>query len=199
MSDRSLVTSIETYSGHYLYYFNPKPEQIEIGDIARVLAHTCRYAGQTTVYYSVAEHAVRVRDYVRDKQDDMLWPAPTDNETALAALHHDSHEAYLGDWPSPLKHVFDSELLATLAADLDLAIANRFEFGAQYLDHWLVKEADVALLRAEAATLKYSHGIGPHWANEERYTPLAGLGWPPERAERKFLEAHQHEMRQLHG
>lgn len=187
--DRSLVTSIETYSGHYLDYFNPRAEQIEIADIARGLAHTCRYAGQTTVYYSVAEHAVRVRDWVVAD-----WP-----KLALAALHHDSHEAYLGDWPSPLKHVFDSELLAALAADLDWAIGMRFNFPHAYFGSTPVKEADRALLRAEAATLKYSHGIGPHWANEDRVTPLAGLGWSPERAERKFLEAHNHEMERLHG
>lgn len=193
MTDRSLVTSIETYSGHYLDYFNPKPEQIEIADIARGLAHTCRYAGQTTVYYSVAEHAVRVRDYVASHQ------YTANPSLTMAALHHDSHEAYLGDWPSPLKHVFDSALLKSLADDLDLAITKRFGFHWLYFDGPLVKEADLALLRAEAATLKYSHGIGPHWDNEERVTPLAGLGWSPERAERKFLEAHNHEMRMLHG
>lgn len=193
MTERHHVTSIETYSGHYLDYFNPRADQIEIADIARGLAHTCRYAGQTTVYYSVAEHAVRVRDWVLG---DGLTVAP---EIVLAALHHDSHEAYLGDWPSPLKHVFDSELLATLAADLDLAIAARFGFSPGYLDDPIVKRADLALLRAEAATLKYSHGIGPHWANEERHTPLAGLGWSPERAERKFLEAHNYHIRRVHN
>lgn len=192
MTERHHVTSIETYSGHYLDYFNPRADQIEIADIARGLAHTCRYAGQTTVYYSVAEHAVRVRDWVKATES---WPPAL----ALGALHHDSHEAYLGDWPSPLKHVFDSELLEDLAKDLDDAIAQHFGFSTLWLYDRTVKAGDLALLRAEAATLKYSHGIGPHWANEERHTPLAGIGWSPERAERKFLEAHNHEMRQLHG
>lgn len=189
------VTSIETYSGHYLDYFNPQADQIEIGDIARGLAHTCRYAGQTTVYYSVAEHAVRVRDWIVAA----CLGVPGPPEVRLAALHHDSHEAYLGDWPSPLKHVFDSELLAKLADDLDVVIAERFGFSPQWFRAGVIKEGDVALLRAEAATLKYSHGIGPHWGNDECVAPLAGLGWSPERAERKFLEAHNHEMELLNA
>ena len=80
-------TAIETYSGVLLDYANPQPEDICIDDIAYQLANTCRFRASTTQWYSVAEHAIRVAEFVPD-------------ELKLAALHHDSHEAYTGDIPT---------------------------------------------------------------------------------------------------
>jgi hypothetical protein len=179
--DRHLVTSVETYCGHYLDYLDPRVEHVEVADVARGLANTCRFAGQTVKYFSVAEHAV----YVSERVVEAGYP-----ELAFAALHHDSHEAYLGDWPSPLKYVFDSELLEKLRNDIDRAVAERFGFDQDLLYHQAVKDADYLQLRREAATLKHSHGVGPHWRNEESFLPMAGTCWSPDRAERKFLEAH---------
>jgi hypothetical protein len=183
MTDRSCTTSIETYCGRYLDYLNPQPEDIELADIARGLAQTCRFAGQTTRFYSVAEHAVYVRDLVVTHTP---W-------FGLAALHHDSHEAYLGDWPSPLKRVMGEEL-ARLAHRLDVVIAAKFEFPPALFLSGPVKRADAVALRHEAATLKFSHGTGPHWGNPEAGVPLAGIGWNPDEAERRFLQAHEEEM-----
>lgn len=181
-SDRSLVTSIETYSGHYLDYTNPQAEFIELADIARGLAQTCRFAGQTTRFYSVAEHAIYVAELVLDagRQD-----------LALAALHHDSHEAYLGDWPSPLKHTLGNRKFEQSALSIDAAIATRFGFEAELFRHTVVKAADLLALRREAATLKFSHGVGPHWGFDAPEQPLAGIGWEPDEAERRFLKAHR--------
>jgi 5'-deoxynucleotidase YfbR-like HD superfamily hydrolase len=181
MTDRSLTTSIETYCGHYLDYLSPQAEGIELADIARGLAQTCRFAGQTTRFYSVAEHAVYVADLVL---------AGGRADLALAALHHDSHEAYLGDWPSPLKHALGSRKFERLADALDDAVAHRFEFEPAMFSNPIVKAADLLALRREAATLKFSHGVGPHWGFDAPEAPLAGIGWEPDEAERRFLKAH---------
>lgn len=179
MTDRSTVTSIETYCGKYLDYKNPLPEDIELADIARGLAQTCRFAGQTTRYYSVAEHAIYV---VR-----LLGPCTRD--LRFAALHHDSHEAYMGDWTSPLKMATDG-VFDLIAARIDVVVAAAFGIGTHHFENLRVKEADRTALRHEAATLKFSHGTGPHWGFDESFTPLAGIGWSPDKAEREFLKWH---------
>lgn len=182
------VTSVESFCGHYLDYLDPRPECIELDDIARGLALTHRFGSQINKRYSVAEHAVYVRELVIE------WGHPG---LAFAALHHDSHEAYLGDWPSPLKFVIESQapgLLKKLARDIDVAICEKFGIDLDLLRHPVVKEADEYAMRREAATLKYSHGTGPHWGYAEALKPLAGIGWGEDRAEREFLKAHRTEM-----
>lgn len=185
VTNRSLVTSIETYCGHYVDYLDPRADQIELADVARGLANTCRFAGQVTRFFGVAEHAVYVSEVAEYEM------GVGDRELLLAALHHDSHEAYLGDWPSPLKYVFDSDLLKDLAHRFDLAVAEKFGFDLALFGHEVVKEADYLQLRREAATLKFSHGVGEHWRNSDAYAPMAGTGWSPDRAERKFLDRHR--------
>lgn len=176
---RSNTTSIETYCGLYLNYLDPQPEQIELADIARGLAQTCRFAGQTTRFYSVAEHAIYVAS--------MVPP-----ELALAALHHDSHEAYLTDWPTPLKEAIGAEAFDDIADGIDWAIAKKFGFATGAFGKVaVIKDADLKALRHEAATLKFSHGTGPHWGFDESFVPLAGIGWEADEAERKFLKAHR--------
>lgn len=86
--------SIHTYSGNMFNPFNPNPDLIFIDDIAQGLSNTCRFGGQISKYYSVAEHSVFVS---------MLC----DEEYALEALLHDAAEAYLGDIPTPIKERLD--------------------------------------------------------------------------------------------
>lgn len=181
---REFVSSVETFCGHFLDYLNPQPDQIELEDIARGLSQVCRFAGQTTRWYSVAEHAVYVRSLVIEAGHP---------ELGFAALHHDSHEAYLGDLPSPLKLVLDSELLRRLSHSIDVALCWRFGLESDSLKHPIVKEMDTLAMRREAATLKYSHGVGPHWGFSTPTLSLAGIGWSPDRAEREFIKAHLEE------
>jgi len=73
---------------------NPRPEDIQIEDVAGGLSKVCCFGAQAREYYSVAQHALLVRQLVVEAGFPQL---------ALAALPHDSHEAYLCDIPSPLK------------------------------------------------------------------------------------------------
>lgn len=185
---RKFVTSVETYCGHYLDFFDPRPEMIELEDIARGLSQVCRFASQTNRFFSVAEHAVHVRRLVIEDGHP---------ELGFAALHHDSHEAYVGDWPSPLKLVFEQlapGALRTITRGIDSTIAARFSIDPDLFRHPVIKRLDLVAMRREAATLKYSHGVGPHWGFEEPMMSLAGVGWSHDRAEREFLSAHAEEM-----
>jgi hypothetical protein len=82
---------IRTFTGRYIDPFNPKPDDIDIQDIAHALAHQCRFAGHTKRFFSVAEHSINVMGSVSD-------------EHRLAALLHDASEAYLLDIPTPIKN-----------------------------------------------------------------------------------------------
>jgi 5'-deoxynucleotidase YfbR-like HD superfamily hydrolase len=79
-----------TYTGRTFWPMDPRPDEVSILDIAQALSHQCRFSGHTREFYSVAEHSVRVSQIV---------PAPHQ----LWALLHDAAEAYLLDWPRPLK------------------------------------------------------------------------------------------------
>lgn len=180
---RKVTTSLETLMGYYLDYDDPRPETICITDIARGLAHTCRYGGQTTRYFSVAEHALYVHDLV-------LENGGSDDE-AYAALHHDSHEAYLCDWPSPLKVAIGQGVFDEIADKIDIAIGKALGIDHLLFKSDIVKKSDYQALLSEAATLKPSRGVGEHWNNFEPADPLPGAGLTPEFAERLFVQAHR--------
>src|SRR3954452_17139806 len=87
---------LQTVSGRWVNPFDPDPEQLDITDITRALANTCRFGGHCRSFYSVAQHSVIVSELVEQRGGDA--------EDAFAALMHDASEAYLGDMPHPIKH-----------------------------------------------------------------------------------------------
>src|SRR5918999_3013328 len=87
---------LQTVSGRWVNPFEPDPEQLDAGDIARALANLCRFGGHCKAFYSVAQHSAIVCDLLEER-------GATPDEL-MAALLHDAAEAYLGDLPHPLKH-----------------------------------------------------------------------------------------------
>jgi hypothetical protein len=81
---------IQTYTGKKFYPFNPKPEDINIQDIAHALSMKCRFTGHCRNFYSVAEHSYYVSVLCEKKH-------------AFYGLLHDAAEAYLPDVARPLK------------------------------------------------------------------------------------------------
>lgn len=181
LTARRDVTVMETYSGKFVDLLDPKPEQICLADIATGLANMCRFGGQVSRFYSVAEHSVRCAEEL----EEFGWKG-----IALHALFHDAHEAYTGDIVAPLKVVL-GDSIRDAQARLDVAIARRFGLHVERLKHWGVKTVDDQMLFAEAAGLKYSHGIGEHWGNYEYHEPLVAYGWSPAEAERRFIECYE--------
>src|SRR3954465_1994545 len=110
---------LQTVSGRFVNPFDPDPDQLDIGDIARALANVCRFGGHCRSFYSVAQHSVIVSELVEQRGGDV--------EDVFAALMHDASEAYLGDMPHPIKH--RSSLGAAFKqaeAHLERVIAARF-------------------------------------------------------------------------
>ena len=161
-------TCIQTYSRKMLDLARPDPADVDFRDVALGLARCARWAGQTRRRYSVAEHSLRVAQVARE----------TLPEARLAALLHDAHEAYLGDWSTPLKRA-----LADLSEDGREALRRmeekvwgaiwtrvittpgaRWNHASAQIDE-TVKHADLVLLATEARDL-LSWGPVDDWTRD---------------------------------
>lgn len=164
-----------TFRGHLIQVTNPKPEHIDILDIARALSGEGRYCNHVMKRISVAEHCCHIHDLV-----------PT--ELRLQGLMHDATEAYLRDIPKPVKVLPEMAGYVQLEDRLWVHVAKRFGLPVQ-LDP-LIKRVDVAIRDLERRVV---HGTilptpvveGVDFKSlEDR---LFGWGWDQERAESEFL------------
>jgi 5'-nucleotidase len=158
---------VQTFTGKVFHPLEPQTQEIEIADIAHALSMQCRFNGHCLVFYSVAEHCLRVSKELPD-------------QLALWGLLHDAAEAYLSDLPRPVKRQipvfgqiedrllkviieyfglswpmpeevarFDTILLATEARDLMLAPPKSWELDVEPLS------TKVEPLTARQAELAY--------------------------------------------
>ncbi len=149
---------LQTQSGRVIDVTDPKPEDIDIGDIAHALSQLCRFGGHTSRFYSVAEHSVRVSSIVPP-------------EHALQGLLHDATEAYLVDMPSPIKRLLPEYYL--LEQRLWHVIADKF--GVPREMHESVKEIDARICISEKIALVGGRtGLdSPAWLPlTSKYSPL---------------------------
>lgn len=176
---------IETYRGHYVDLSAPEPTTIAIDDVAHALANTCRFGGHTRVFYSVAEHAVRVADKLA---------AEGCGDWALAGLHHDDAEAYLGDIPRPLKPLLGDayrEMTGKVDRAIWWALGRRWHY--RDLRSAEVEAADEWMLAVEALALLPSQGKGWNWGVIRWPVERMTLGLSPEQAEALYIRRH-HEL-----
>ena len=166
---------LQTVSGRFVNPFDPDPEQLDIADITRALANTCRFGGHCRSFYSVAQHSVIVSELVERRGGDV--------EDVFAALMHDAAEAYLGDMPHPIKHRSAlGEAFKAAEDHLEQAIRKHFNIKPDVPE---VKRADRALLATERRAFS---GENWHWPELEGVEPLELelTAWPPDEAARAF-------------
>ncbi|HEY0983534.1 hypothetical protein [Schlesneria sp.] len=173
-------STIRTRSGHYLDLLNPRPEQIDIKDIAGALSKICRFGGQIERFYSVAQHSLHCAQVAE------LW-YPGRLDVRRAVLMHDAAEAYIGDIVKPLKCLLDKvEMIESL---IEGAIATRFgiDFTSSFDE---VRRIDQGMLIAERDAL-FSRGDGQKWTGEDlaRIPDLHIESLEPHNAEIAFLYA----------
>lgn len=121
------MSTIVTRSGAHLDLADPAPASIVRADIAAGLSGACRFAAQTEVFYSVAQHAVMVADLVEVFLNEGGDQAAPQTAGLIAALHHDSHEAFMSDIPAPLKKILPE--YDRIAVGLDQAIFEAIGLG----------------------------------------------------------------------
>jgi len=154
---------IQTFTGRRFWLDNPRPEDVDIIDIAHALSNENRFAGHTIRAYSVAEHSVRVA---------ALLPV----ELKLWGLLHDAAEAYVKDIPKPLKAMLPE--YRAIEERIQRAVCVRF--GLQWLMPAEVEEADAIMLRVEALSLfesppidGWTDGLPVHpYGEEYRIDPM---------------------------
>jgi 5'-deoxynucleotidase YfbR-like HD superfamily hydrolase len=131
---------MQTCSGKQFWPLDPRADEVSIIDIAHALSMICRFGGHCEQFYSVAEHSVHVS---------LIVPP----ELALLGLLHDATEAYVLDVPRPLKPALVG--YKDIENGVWAAIAEKF--GLPLEMPAAIKDADNAVLLAEAAAIMKSH------------------------------------------
>lgn len=129
---------IQTLTGQQFWPLDVRPGDISILDIAGALAKMCRFAGHSTVFYSVAQHCV-LGSYAIEARGGTT-------SHALAFLLHDASEAYVVDVPRPLKRL--EALAGYRAVEEEVQQAIGREYGVN-LDDPLVHLMDNVMLATE--------------------------------------------------
>lgn len=178
MNDR-MGDWIQTYTLRQFWPLDPRPEDVDLTDIAHALSLICRFTGHVSEFYSVAQHSLLVSARAA---------ALSARGEALAAarwgLLHDTSEAYLVDVARPVKRL--PEMAAYRAAEKNVQAVICDRFGLQREEPYEVKRADQEVLYTEARDL--FRGVHPAWTwNAE---PLPDIVCPlaPRDAERAFLD-----------
>lgn len=168
---------MQTYTGRQFWPLDPRPEEINIIDIAHHLSQLCRYGGATRFPYSVAQHSVLLATWCADNG--------YDERTQLAALLHDASEAYLSDVIRPIKPFLSgyAEAEAALMAVIGL------RFGLDFEAHPMIKTIDTRILSDERVQVLNPCPIP--WKAEWSLEPLGVRieSWSPSIAKERFLLA----------
>jgi len=160
-----------TQSGRQFYPYDPRPDEILIEDIAHGLSLLCRYNGQCSHFYSVAQHSVLASLLV--PKEDALW-----------ALLHDAAEAYIGDMIRPLKHGVVGIVFQHVENKILQAVAERFDLDKTMPES--VLKADNIMAATEIRDLL--PGQKKFWIeHEEKPHPASIESWAPGFARDTFL------------
>ena len=132
---------IQTYTGKQFWPLDPRPEDIDLVDVAHALSQQCRFSGHTNVFFSVAQHSVNVAEYLKREEHPL--------ETQRWGLLHDASEAYVVDVPRPMKRMLPDYIAAENV--VQSIIANRFDLCWPMPE--AVHHADNVMLASEAKYL----------------------------------------------
>lgn len=157
-----------THTGLHMYPLDPRENEICIEDIAQGLSMSCRFGGQCSKFYSIAQHSVYLSKLCYPK-----W--------ALAGLLHDAAEAYVTDIPSPAKHFMPE--YQNIEDNISKVIFAKFEipwplpYQVHRLDKAIVTNEARNLFKKQPSWAKYRVGLDipdayfDHtWSPEEAYT-----------------------------
>lgn len=156
-------------SGSWFDLLDPSNSDFTIQDIAQGLGNICRYAGQCSHFYSVAEHSLHVSTVAENFK--------------LEALMHDAAEAFLGDVTRPLKQLLPQ--YKKIETSVEKAIFHRFDL--DYSALVLLKKTDLSVLAAEQEQIM-PKGTD-YWTSECGVLPakIKIQFLPPQQATAEFL------------
>jgi hypothetical protein len=173
---------VRTFTGKKWYHNAPEPDDVDFRDIAHALSNITRYTGHLNVFYSVAEHSVRVSRLV-PRCD------------AKEALLHDAAEAYLNDLSRPFKRSPGMEVYKYYEAITDAAIETHFGIRSRpdsvtYADtvclFWEKRDLFSVLEDKDIDWHTWAAAKGP--CNLEDVPPQPLIPWSAARAEVAFTQ-----------
>jgi hypothetical protein len=174
--------TIMLQSGAWFDFCAPASSNFTIEDIAHGLANICRYSGQCTRFYSVAEHSILVSQIAKGFE--------------FEALLHDAAEAFLGDITRPLKQLLPE--FKKIEASVQRVVLDRFGVSGPISPK--VKQADLRVLAAEQRQIMPEGTDG--WVRGQKVdpAPITVRHLSPDEGKRVFLErfAQLHSAYVLH-
>ena len=167
--------TIQTHSGKFFNFLDPKPEQINIEDIVWGLSMKCRFGGHTNIFYSVAQHSVLTSELVESKYK-------------LSALMHDAAEAYTGDVPTPLKRLLPD--FKQVEKRIEEAIFTKFNLPLTL--PLPVVEADSMMLKAERCRFMGKTEDATEWLflDKVKNANIDLLAWPQQESYEYFMDTY---------
>ena len=163
------MTWMQTHNGLAMDYLRPNPAAVCLRDIAHHLARIPRWTGATEDPWCVARHSLLV---------EAVMPADCSATLRLIALLHDAHEAYTGDFSTPLKQAIRAacgrtglDPIAAIQSGLQRAIHSAFS----------LPDPD-GLAAADAAAIKHADHVVLAWERLHLLPPSGRVwGWKPPR------------------
>lgn len=150
---------IQTYSGRAFYLLDPRPDEVELIDVAHQLAMQNRYAGACRSPYSVAQHSVLVSRIVPPQY-------------AIYGLMHDAAEAYCQDITRPMKlthRALGYDQYGSIEAGVRWAIFERFGLDESLFQSiaGIIKHADNVAASTEKRDVLHPSQPGVNWGPME--------------------------------
>lgn len=180
---------LSTHSGKRFHPLAPRVGDVEITDIGYSLSKLCRFNGHVMKFYSVAEHCVRVSDYIRVNLHES-------SQLALFGLLHDAAEAYIGDMAAPLKREMKDFQHIEAGIMGTILVALGFPALVDLQSHAVVKWVDRRFLATEASQLLSDAGTSvSDWVGPEEFSKLVIPGydispWAPDYAAGVWLSRY---------
>lgn len=186
---------IETYSGIRMWPLDPKPDEIDIEDIAHALSLLCRFTGHCRFLYTVGQHSLNVYHILRQ-----LGASPV---VQLRGLLHDASEAYISDIAAPTKpHI---QGYGEIEHGIEEVIFDKYNINnVSDSDKTLIKKIDWIMVCLEAETLcphaSWNRAEYPHQelATLGVTAPQISEGYPLV-TKVVFLEVFEELMREVTG
>lgn len=147
---------------------------IRLEDIAAGLSKICRFTGQSTQFYSVAEHCILGSKVLEEREG---------HEAARTFFVHDAPETYLGDVSSPLKALLPGYQL--IEERFEEVVEDAFKLTIKIHDAVIKKYDYLMYLRERDLLMPFMKEQAP----KEIYDTLPSLPcWTPEEAREAYLE-----------
>lgn len=174
ISDRSGDWT-QTYTGRF-YVIDPRPGDIKIVDVGRSLSRVPRFLGHGIGNMSVAEHCVKMTQYV------IAVGFP---ELAPWSLIHEVGETVIGDIPSPAKKAMNAKAIET-----PILMAAAKQFGLEWPIPEMLHLIDHRMMMTEAM---YLFDPVPDWVDQGKIIPSVHVDcWDADEAQEQFLDMYQH-------